>query len=58
MSKIDIKELAREARREYARQWRAANKDRVKVYNEKYWEKRVAKQIVQEANKDGKREEQ
>ena len=33
-----------EARREYYRQWRAANKDKVKRNNQRYWEKVAAKQ--------------
>ena len=34
-------------RREYYRQWRAKNKDRVREYNARYWAKR-AKRMAQE----------
>lgn len=30
-----------EARRAYYRAWRAANKERVKQYNEAYWQRRA-----------------
>lgn len=35
----EIERKAIEARREYQRQWRAANKDKVKANNQRYWEK-------------------
>lgn len=35
-------EEARKARNEYARKWRAKNKDKVKQYQDRYWQK-VAK---------------
>lgn len=34
-------QLALEARREYYRDWRAANKDKVKQYNRSYWERKA-----------------
>ncbi len=34
---------AAELRREYHRQWRKNHKDKVKEYNQKYWEKRAEK---------------
>ena len=33
---------AKEARREYMRAWTAANPDKVKAKNARYWEKRAA----------------
>ena len=33
-------QAAKEARREYYRAWRAANKDKVKAINERYWVKK------------------
>lgn len=30
-------------RREYQKKWRAKNKDKVKEYNRRFWEKRVEK---------------
>lgn len=38
-----------EARREYARRWRAANPDKVKAAQERYWLKRAEKIIAKEA---------
>lgn len=35
-------ERAREERREYFRQWRSKNKDKVRENNRRYWEKRAA----------------
>lgn len=36
-------EKAREAQREYLREWRKRNPDRVREANRKYWQKRAAK---------------
>ena len=35
-------EEARKARNEYARAWRAANRDKIRQYNENYWMKKAA----------------
>ncbi len=32
------------ARREYQREWRAKNKDRIRGYNKRYWERRAERQ--------------
>lgn len=40
---------AKLARREYMRQWRAKNKNKVKLIQERYWEKRA-----EQMQKDGK----
>lgn len=42
-NKKDIEALAREMKREYFRKWRAANKDKVKENNRRYWEKKALK---------------
>jgi|LSQX01.1.fsa_nt_gb hypothetical protein len=42
-----IDELAKEARREYYRKWRAKNPDKVKKATERYW-RRKAEQILKE----------
>lgn len=39
----NIEERAAEARREYYRKWRAANKDKVRATNKRYWERRAQK---------------
>ena len=45
MEKNSLEELAREERREYFRQWRSKNKDKVRESNRRYWEKRAAKKV-------------
>ena len=37
-----LSEQAKAAQREYARKWRAANKDKVREKNRRYWEKKAA----------------
>lgn len=39
----ELERKAVEARREYQRQWRAANKDKVKANNQRYWLRVAAK---------------
>ena len=42
MVEMALAERAREERREYFRQWRAKNKDKVRESNRRYWERRPA----------------
>ena len=42
MAEMTLEERAREERREYFRQWRAKNKDKVRENHRRYWEKRAA----------------
>ncbi len=42
MAEMTLEERAREERREYFRQWRSKNKDKVRENNRRYWEKRAA----------------
>lgn len=51
MAANTLEERAAEERREYFRQWRAKNKDKVRENNRRYWERRAAKkaQAEQEA---------
>ena len=44
MSEQALSNEAKEARREYAKKWRAQNRDKVRENNRKYWE-RKAQQI-------------
>lgn len=39
---MDMQELKREARREYAREWRKRNPERVKATQERYWLRKAA----------------
>ena len=43
---------ASELKREYQRQWRAKNKERVKEYNRKHWEKKAM--VAQREAADGR----
>jgi len=52
---MNMNELARKEAREYKRQWRAANKDRVRQYNANYWRKRAEKRQA-EQQADAKKE--
>lgn len=40
-----LEELALEERREYFREWRANNKERVKKHNATYWAKRAKRRL-------------
>lgn len=40
----DFTEYAREARREYMREWRAKNGDKIRESNRRYWERRAARE--------------
>lgn len=37
---------AKEERNRYMRDWRKKNKDKVKHYNQSYWEKKAAAQVI------------
>lgn len=41
-------ELIRQAQREYLRQWRAKNKDKVRKANERYWLKKAQTMLEQQ----------
>ena len=43
MAELTLEERAKEERREYFRQWRAKNKDKVRENNRRYWERRAAR---------------
>ena len=53
--KVDTSQLSSEeraavaARREYQRKWRAANRDRVRLHNERYWKKKGAEKSASQA---------
>ena len=44
----NLSEAARQARNAAAKAWRAKNKDKVKEYNRRYWEKKAWKEARQE----------
>ena len=39
-----LTQAAVEARREYQREWRRKNKDKVKANNRRYWERKAAQE--------------
>lgn len=51
MAEKNKNEQAAEARRAYNNAWRSKNKDRVKEYNRRYWEKR-AERLKQSTNEE------
>ncbi len=40
-----------ETRREYYKQWRAKNKDKIRKYNILYWERKALREQMQEKEK-------
>ncbi len=40
----DLTTQEREARAKYFREWRAKNREKVKIYNQRYWQKKAAQQ--------------
>ncbi len=47
----DIKILAGEEKRKYFKEWRKRNKEKVKAYNQNFWEKQALKNL--ESDKKG-----
>lgn len=45
-------EEAKKARREYMRNWERANKDKLKAYEEKYWNKKAEQKSQEETIKE------
>lgn len=50
-------EAVKNAQREYYKKWRAANKDKVRQYNQNYWKKRALEAGTSEADEIGNAEE-
>lgn len=46
MEKLELSEVAKQLRREYARQWRQKNPDKVRAATQRYWENQAARQIT------------
>ena len=42
MNENKLKEAAKEARRQYGREWRKKNPEKVREYNDRYWLKKAA----------------
>ena len=45
MGNKDFDAEVKAARREYFKAWRAANKDKVREHNRRYWEKRALERL-------------
>ena len=43
-TQVKLTAAEREARARYFREWRAKNRDKVKLYNQRYWRKKAAQQ--------------
>lgn len=41
IKEIDLNELAKELKNAYDRNWRSKNKDKVKIYNARYWQRKA-----------------
>ena len=48
MGEKQLKEKALELRREYQREWRRKNKDKVRANNRRYWERKAQKATQEE----------
>ena len=47
LTEQEIKEAVRKVQREYKREWRAKNKDKIKAANERYWRKKTMQRLTQ-----------
>ena len=52
-----IEKKALEERRAYFREWRAAHRESVRLYNQNYWQRRAEKALAEEADVKGKTNE-
>ncbi len=50
MNDKELKSAAKAAKNAYHKAWRAANRDKVKEYNQRYWENRIKKIVAKEDN--------
>ena len=53
MSEKKVCDLAIQLRREYQREWRRKNKDKVAANNRRYWERKAQKMAEQAEGKQG-----
>ena len=45
-------EIAKQKRREYIRNWRRKNADKVKEYNQRYWAKKFERDLLESGAND------
>ena len=49
---MELSEQARAAQREYKREWRQKNKDRIAEHNKRYWERKAEKMAAENGGKN------
>ena len=47
---INMEEIIKEEKRQYQREWRSKNKDRVREINQRYWANRVRRKLEAQAS--------
>ena len=57
MEKTTFDAEVKAAQREYFKAWRAANKDKVREHNRRYWEKLAVKRMQERKQENTKQEE-
>ena len=50
-----MSEAARAAQLQYKRNWNRKNREKVRAYNEKYWERKAAEMAMAEPKQEGKK---
>jgi len=53
---MNLSDKAKAAQREYKRQWRERNREKIQAYNTHYWEKKAASKGVKEEGKKNESE--
>ena len=48
----ELTDQEKEARARYFRDWRARNRDKVRIYNQRYWKKRAEQERKEEKTND------
>ncbi len=51
LSQEELEKLAVEARREYLREWRKKNKEKVAEYQKRYWARKALREMEEEGHK-------
>lgn len=54
--RANVAELARAERNRYTREWRAKNKEKVREYNRRHWEKVALERLERKKEADHERE--
>lgn len=57
MLTAEQQEKVRQARNQYAWEWRAKNKDKVKANNARYWERQAQKLLEETEDENGVKDE-